>query len=166
MDAPRSRPRLSQPLVRVSRVRPKARLPKKMSDGASGWDLSACLDEPIALEPGRWSVVPTGIALEIPAGLEGQVRARSGLAARNGIGLLNAPGTVDSDYRGEVCVILMNWGIEPFTIRHHDRIAQLVFARVESVRLRWAEGLGATARGDGGFGHTGVGSRKRRRGSQ
>lgn len=152
----------SLPVVRAQRLRPRARLPRRMSDGASGWDLHACLDGAITIEPGSWSVVPTGIALEIPAGFEGQVRARSGLAARSGIGLLNGPGTVDSDYRGEVCVILMNWGSEPFTIRHHDRIAQLVFARVDAVRLRWAESLKETGRGEGGFGHTGIGVRKRR----
>lgn len=150
------------PIVRALRMRPKARLPKKMSDGASGWDLHACLDRAITIEPGRWSVVPTGIALEIPDGFEGQVRARSGLAARSGIGLLNGPGTVDSDYRGEVCVILMNWGTEPFTVRNRDRIAQLVFARVDGVRLRWARSLKETGRGEGGFGHTGVGVGKRR----
>jgi dUTP pyrophosphatase len=101
-------------------------------------------------------VVPTGIALEIPKGHEGQVRPRSGLAARHGLGLLNAPGTVDSDYRGEICVILMNWGNEPFAVRHGDRIAQLVFCRVEPVQLQWAGSLQETPRGSGGFGHTGI----------
>lgn len=103
-------------------------------------------------------MVPTGIALAIPEGYEAQVRPRSGLAARHGVGLLNGPGTIDSDYRGEVRVILMNWGREQFSISHGDRIAQLVFARVEPVRLKWAEKLEETERGAGGFGHTGVNS--------
>lgn len=148
--------------VAVERLRPGARLPRRMSPGASGFDLSACLEAPLCLEPGRWDVVPTGVALEIPTGFEAQVRPRSGLAARHGVGILNAPGTVDSDYRGEVCVILMNWGSTPFTIADGDRIAQLVFAAVIPVRLAWAKSLKATRRGSGGFGHTGVGSRARK----
>jgi dUTP pyrophosphatase len=144
--------------VLVEQLRPGAQLPRRMSPGASGFDLSACLEAPVCLEPGRWAVVPTGVALEIPSGYEAQVRPRSGLAARHGVGILNAPGTVDSDYRGEVCVILMNWGTEPFTISDGDRIAQLVFAAVVPVRLAWAKGLKTTRRGSGGFGHTGIGS--------
>jgi dUTP pyrophosphatase len=127
-----------------------------MSDGASGFDLCACLDKPVVLQPGGRSLVPTGLALEIHPGMEAQVRPRSGLAVRQGVGLVNAPGTIDSDYRGEVCVILINWGEEPVTIRSGDRIAQLVFARVEPVRLRWTPQINDTARGVGGFGHTGV----------
>lgn len=100
--------------------------------------------------------------MEIPAGYEAQVRPRSGLAARHGVGILNAPGTVDSDYRGEVCVILMNWGGEPFKISNGDRIAQLVFAAVVPVRIAWAKDLKPTRRGSGGFGHTGVASRARK----
>ena len=129
-----------------------------MSGGASGWDLAACLEEPIRLPPCRWALVPTGIALEIPEGYEAQVRPRSGLAARRGIGILNAPGTIDSDYRGEICVILMNWGSDDFDVKDGDRIAQLVFARVEHVDLTWAAGIADSDRGDGGFGHTGVGT--------
>ena len=154
--------------VSVIRLRAKARLPRRMSAGASGWDLAACLDSALRIDPGRWAVVPTGIAIELPTGLEAQVRPRSGLAAKYGIGIPNAPGTIDSDYRGEVCVILMNWGNEPFTIAHGDRIAQMVFARVEPVRVRWTRSLRETTRGAGGFGHTGVsatttGKRARRR---
>jgi dUTP pyrophosphatase len=135
-----------------------------MSEGASGFDLCACLDRPLLLSPGGRSLVPTGVALEIPPGMEAQVRPRSGLAIRHGIGLVNAPGTIDADYRGEVCVILINWGEEEVTIRHGDRIAQLVFARVEPVRVGWAKTLSPTARGAGGFGHTGTsGGRERRR---
>ncbi len=131
-----------------------------MSAGASGWDLSACLDAPVRIDPGRWAMVPTGLAIELPLGLEAQVRPRSGLAAKHGIGIANAPGTIDSDYRGEICVILMNWGSEPFTVSHGDRIAQVVFARVEPVRVQWAKALRETTRGAGGFGHTGVAARK------
>jgi dUTP pyrophosphatase len=127
-----------------------------MSMGASGFDLSACVDEPIFIEPGCWAMVPSGIALEIPEGFEGQVRPRSGLAIRHGVGILNGPGTIDSDYRGEVCVILMNWGKSRFEVRHGDRIAQLVFTRVEPVRLVWSGKLNETRRGAGGFGHTGI----------
>ncbi|MBD3163499.1 MAG: dUTP diphosphatase [Candidatus Eisenbacteria bacterium] len=146
------------PIVKVLRLHEGARLPCRMSDGASGWDLFACLAFPLRIEPGGRAVVPTGIALEIPVGLEGQVRPRSGLAARHGIGIPNAPGTIDSDYRGEVRVILANGGDASFEVRHGDRIAQLVIARVEPVSLRWADALDRTERGDGGFGHTGVGN--------
>jgi len=148
--------------VPVARLRAKARLPKKMSDGASGWDLAACIDSRVVIEPGRWAMVPTGIAIELPHGFEAQVRPRSGLAAKHGIGIANAPGTIDSDYRGEICVILMNWGSEAFTIKHGDRIAQMVFARVEPVRVAWSKSLGETARGAGGFGHTGTSGAVRR----
>lgn len=144
--------------VSVARLRSQARLPQRMSKGSSGWDLAACLDEPIRLSPGHWALVPTGIALEIPEGHEAQVRPRSGLAARRGVGILNAPGTIDSDYRGEVCVILMNWGSEDFEVNDGDRIAQIVFARVAQVDLHWSEELAESERADGGFGHTGIGS--------
>jgi dUTP pyrophosphatase len=156
-------PRNRSLTVEVERLRPQALLPRRMSEGASGWDLCACLEEEVRIEPGRWTMVPTGIALEIPEGYEAQVRARSGLAVRHGLGLLNAPGTIDSDYRGEVCVILMNWGTEPFVIHHGDRIAQLVFSRVEPVNLRWSRSLLQTSRGAGGFGHTGIDTAKGKR---
>ena len=149
--------------MEIERLHPQALLPRQMSEGASGWDLCACVDEQVRIEPGRWAMVPTGIALEIPKGYEAQVRPRSGLAFRHGLGLLNAPGTIDSDYRGEVCVILMNWGTEPFVIHHGDRIAQLVFSRVEPVRLQWTRKLQKTVRGSGGFGHTGIHTSKGKR---
>ncbi len=145
-------------MIRAARLRPRARLPQRKSAEASGWDLAACLEAPIRLAVGRWALVPTGIALEIPNGYEAQVRPRSGLAAHHGIGLLNAPGTIDSDYRGEVCVILMNWGSEEFEVKDGDRIAQLVFARVAQADLSWAAEIAASDRGEGGFGHTGIGS--------
>ncbi|MBO2531740.1 MAG: dUTP diphosphatase [Planifilum sp.] len=130
-------------------------LPRKMSRGASGLDLHAAVDQPVTLTPGRWKLIPTGIALEMPEGVEAQVRPRSGLALKHGVTVLNSPGTIDSDYRGEVGVILINLGDEPFVLHRGDRIAQLVFGRVLDVRLKEVERLGFTERGGGGFGHTG-----------
>jgi dUTP pyrophosphatase len=125
-----------------------------MTAGAAGFDLCAAVQADVMLEPGRLQLVPTGIRLEIPPGYEAQVRPRSGLAVRHGIGVLNSPGTIDSDYRGEVQVILINLGQAPFAVRRGERIAQLVFARVERPRLE-PRVLGETPRGAGGFGHTG-----------
>jgi dUTP pyrophosphatase len=144
--------------VRVRRL-PAARdlpLPAAASAGSSGCDLRAALAGEVVLRPGERLLVPTGLALEIPPGWEGQVRPRSGLALRHGIGMVNAPGTIDSDYRGEVGVLLINHGAEPFTLRRGDRIAQLVIARVESVEWEEAEALDGSDRGEGGFGSTGV----------
>jgi dUTP pyrophosphatase len=141
------------PLV-VKRLRPDATLPAYMTEGAAGLDLAAALDAPLVLAPGARAMVPTGLALAIPPGHEGQVRPRSGLAARQGVTCLNTPGTIDSDYRGEVRVILINLGQEPVTIQHGDRIAQLVVAAV--TRLAVVEGeIDETPRGSGGFGSTG-----------
>ena len=141
------------PLV-VKRLRPDATLPAYMTEGAAGLDLAAALDAPLVLAPGARAMVPTGLALAIPSGYEGQVRPRSGLAARQGVTCLNTPGTIDSDYRGEVRVILINLGQEPVTIQHGDRIAQLVVAAV--ARLSVVEGdIDETERGAGGFGSTG-----------
>lgn len=138
------------------RVRPHANpLPGYMSEGAAGLDLAAALDAPIILEPGARAVVPTGFAVEIPPGYEGQVRPRSGLAARHGVTLLNAPGTIDADYRGEVKVILINHGREPYTIENGSRIAQLVLAPMTRAEVAEALALSATDRGAGGFGSTG-----------
>jgi len=118
-------------------------------------DLLAAVDGAVILGPGEVAAVPTGIRLEIPPGFEGQVRPRSGLALRHGIGIPNAPGTIDADYRGEVRVLLVNLGREAFTIRRGERIAQLVFAPVTRAVLDEADELTETRRGDGGFGHTG-----------
>ena len=134
-------------------------LPRRATPGASGFDLHAAVDGEIVLAPGQRELVPTGLAIALPPGCEGQIRARSGLALRHGILLPNAPGTVDSDYRGELRVILMNAGSEPFAIRRGDRIAQLVIARVAHAELREVAELPASERGSGGFGHTGVASR-------
>ncbi len=130
--------------------------PTPASPGSSGLDLQAAVEQDVVLAPGARALVPTGLLLEIPPGCEGQVRPRSGLALRHGIGILNAPGTIDSDYRGEIGVILINWGAEPFTIRRGDRIAQLVFARVEAVEWQEADSLALSGRGSGGFGSTGA----------
>lgn len=131
-------------------------LPRYESALAAGMDLLAAIDGPIELAPGTRQIVPTGIAIALPAGFEAQVRPRSGLAAKQGISVLNAPGTIDADYRGEVGVILINLGTEPVTLNRGDRIAQMVIAPV--VQASWVEVdvLPETDRGEGGFGSTGV----------
>ncbi len=131
-------------------------MPTYATEGASGMDLRAYTEEPIILQPMERMLVPTGIYVEIPQGYEGQVRARSGLAIKNGIGLVNSIGTIDSDYRGELRVPLINFGSEPFEIQNGDRIAQLVIAKYEKVEVELTEALNDTDRGEGGFGHTGI----------
>ncbi len=131
-------------------------MPTYATEGASGMDLRAYTEEPIILQPMERLLVPTGIYVEIPQGYEGQVRARSGLAIKNGIGLVNSIGTIDSDYRGELRVPLINFGSEPFEIQNGDRIAQLVIAKYEKVEVELTEALNDTDRGEGGFGHTGI----------
>ncbi len=129
--------------------------PSMATPGSAGYDLRAGLDAPMVLEPGEWAAVPTGLTFEIPFGWEGQVRPRSGLAYRYGVTVLNAPGTIDSDYRGEVKVLLINHGKSPFTIQRGDRIAQLLLS--PTTEIRWIEGTESeeTHRGSGGFGSTG-----------
>jgi dUTP pyrophosphatase len=131
-------------------------LPAYATAGSAGMDLAAALVEPVVLAPGTRALVPTGLRIAVPHGFEGQVRPRSGLALRHGVTLANAPATIDSDYRGELQVILTNLGSEPFTVTRGMRIAQLLIAPV--VRAQWvrATALDATARGSGGFGHTGT----------
>lgn len=143
--------------MRVKRLREDARVPSYATEGAAGLDLAAALDAPIVLESGAHVAVPTGLAIELPRGHEGQVRPRSGLAARHGVTVLNAPGTIDEDYRGEVLVLLINHGSQPFTIEPGFRIAQLVVAPVTRVRCEPVEALSASHRGEGGFGSTGLG---------
>ncbi len=140
----------------VKRLREDARVPSYATDGAAGLDLAAALDEPLSLGPGSWVAVPTGLAIALPAGTEGQVRPRSGLAARHGVTVLNAPGTIDEDYRGEIRVLLINHGERPFVIEPGYRIAQLVVAPVERVECELVTTLDDTARGAGGFGSTGL----------
>jgi dUTP pyrophosphatase len=132
-------------------------LPAYQSDHAAGLDLMAAVpaDAPVWLAPGARALIPTGIAIALPVGTEAQVRPRSGLAARHGVTVLNTPGTIDADYRGEVQVILVNFGNESFAVTHGMRIAQLVVAPVARARLREVASLDATPRGDGGFGSTG-----------
>jgi len=126
-----------------------------MSDGAAGMDLAASLDADVTIAPGKRALVGTGLAIALPRGFEAQVRPRSGLAAKHGVTVLNAPGTIDEDYRGEIKVILINHGDEAFVVKSGERIAQLVIARVERVVLDEQSSLDASARGAGGFGHTG-----------
>ena len=130
--------------------------PQYMTDGASGMDLFASLDNDVTLEPGERRLIPTGISVAIPEGFEGQVRARSGLAIRNGIGVVNGPGTIDADYRGEIGVLLINFDKSPHTVRDGDRVAQMVITRVSRAIWEEADDLPQTQREGGGFGHTGI----------
>lgn len=131
-------------------------LPQVMSSGAAGMDIFATNDDPVILNPGETSAIETGFAIAVPAGYEAQIRPRSGLALKKGIGILNSPGTIDSDYRGEVKIILTNFSRQPFTVSRGDRIAQMVICPV--MRVEWDEmkELPDSDRGEGGFGHTGV----------
>lgn len=135
-------------------------LPAYATPGAAGLDLAAAVTKPVVIPPGRRAVVPTGLAVALPAGFEAQVRPRSGLAARAGVTVLNTPGTIDSDYRGEIQVILINFGEAPFTVSRGERIAQLVVAPVARLAWRAADRLPETARGAGGFGSTGTGRKE------
>lgn len=137
--------------------RSRHQLPSYATEGSAGMDVRANLDEPVTLLPLQRALIPTGIFLSIPAGYECQVRPRSGLSAKHGVTVANAPGTVDSDYRGEVKVILVNLSDTPFVINDGERVAQLVFARHERISWHSVESLDDTERGEGGFGHTGLG---------
>ena len=130
-------------------------LPQYMTAGSSGLDLVAAIPESLEIPPGKRVIVPSGIQIALPDGFEGQVRPRSGLALKEGIGILNSPGTIDSDYRGEIQIILYNTGDTPFTVRRGMRIAQLVIAPVVKAQFVLVDNLSATVRGSGGFGHTG-----------
>lgn len=131
-------------------------LPQYMTEGSSGMDLFASIAQEVTLVPGERKLIPAGISVAIPEGFEGQVRPRSGLAIQKGIGIVNGPGTIDADYRGEVGVLLINFGKEPFTIRNGDRIAQMVISPVTRVALEEVDDLPPTRRQGGGFGHTGI----------
>lgn len=131
-------------------------IPRYMSSGAAGVDLPAAIDKEMVVEPGKFCLIPTGISFEIPLGYEGQIRPRSGLAVKHGITVLNSPGTIDSDYRGEIKVIIINFGDKPFKISRGDRIAQLIINKVERVNFVPVVSLEETGRGEGGFGHTGI----------
>ena len=136
--------------------RSKHQLPAYATPLSAGMDLRANLNEPVVLEPLQRALIPTGLFMAIPAGYEAQVRPRSGLAIKKGITVLNSPGTIDADYRGEVCVILVNHSSEPFTVTDGERIAQMVIARHEQAEWLEVDTLDETQRGEGGFGHTGV----------
>lgn len=131
-------------------------VPSYATPGSAGMDVCAAVEDDLIVSPGQTVLIPTGFSMELPQGFEAQVRPRSGLAIRYGIGILNAPGTIDSDYRGEVKIILTNFGTEEFVVRRGDRVAQMIVARYERVKWNEVDGLGESGRGAGGFGHTGV----------
>lgn len=130
-------------------------LPKHMTPHSAGMDIFAAVKEEVVIEPGKRALLPTGIAIALPPGIEAQIRPRSGLAIKNGIGLLNSPGTIDADYRGEIKIILINMGDEPFFVKRGDRIAQMVVREIFQGEWLTVDELPETDRSDGGFGHTG-----------
>ncbi|MBA3029374.1 MAG: dUTP diphosphatase [Proteobacteria bacterium] len=148
------------PIIEIIRLNPREDqdipLPQYMTAHAAGMDISASLKEDLTLDPGAIRLVPTGLALAIPEGFEAQIRPRSGLAVKHGIGIINSPGTIDSDYRGEVKIALINLGDSPYTIKRGDRIAQMIINKVYQARLQMVDKLGETRRNTGGFGHTGL----------
>jgi len=141
--------------IEINKLHPDATIPRYMTELAAGMDICAVLEQPLTLAPGERSLIPTGLAFAIPEGYEVQVRPRSGLAIKHGIGLVNSPGTIDADYRGEIGIILINYGQEDFTINSGERIAQLVVAPVVQAKMIVVDSLSETQRGSGGFGHTG-----------
>lgn len=140
--------------MNIRAIRSESDVPQYQTPGAAAMDLVASIEESVTLEPGAQCIIPTGIAIELPESYEAQVRARSGHAAKHGIGLVNGIGTIDSDYRGEIGVILINWGKQPFVIEPGMRIAQMVIAKYERVELQLTDELGVTDRGEGKFGST------------
>ena len=145
-------------VLKVKRLdnNPDLPLPSYQSGGSSGLDLRAAVAKEVTLQPGDIKLIPTGLSISIPEGYEAQIRPRSGLALRYGLGLVNSPGTIDADYRGEVGVIAINWGNKPLTIRRGERIAQIVINKVSRVRVEEVDELDPTKRGKGGFGHSGT----------
>jgi len=142
--------------IKIRKIHPRAVIPAYMTEHAAGMDLCTVIDQPVVLAPGERALLPTGLAMEIPPGYEGQVRPRSGLALKQGIALVNSPGTIDADYRGEVGIIIINHGSEAVEILPGDRIAQLIIAPVTRVILVETDALNESQRSSGGFGHTGV----------
>lgn len=142
--------------MKIKIVSKSGRMPKYQTEGSSGFDISANLNEPFILKSGERTLIPTGLFVEVPTGFEAQVRARSGLSIKHGIGLVNGIGTIDSDYRGELLVPLINWSKEDFSIDDGMRIAQVVISKYERVEFEPVEELTDTERGNQGFGHTGV----------
>ena len=145
-------------VLKVKRLdnNPDLPLPSYESGGSSGLDLRAAVVKEVTLRPGEIMLIPTGLSICLPKGYEAQIRPRSGLALRYGLGLVNSPGTIDADYRGEVGVIAINWGKKPLTIRRGERIAQVVISKVSRARVEEVDELDATKRGKGGFGHSGT----------
>lgn len=144
--------------VKISRVNRNVAdlpLPRYATEGSAGMDICAAVEGEVVIAPGETALIPSGFSIELPVGFEAQVRPRSGLAAKHGIGILNSPGTIDSDYRGEVKIILTNFSSKPFTVRRGDRIAQMVIHRYAHVDWQEVAELNSTERGEGGFGHTG-----------
>ncbi|MDY7034444.1 MAG: dUTP diphosphatase [Thermodesulfobacteriota bacterium] len=145
--------------IQIKRVRGEADndvpLPRYMTEHAAGMDLYACVDDDILIMPGQRRLIPTGIALAVPRGYEAQIRPRSGLAFKNGISIVNSPGTIDSDYRGEIGIMIINLGDEPFIVKRGDRIAQMIINKVYHASLELTSELDTTKRDSGGFGHTG-----------
>jgi dUTP pyrophosphatase len=151
---------MSPLILKVHRLHPEKdrdlAIPEYMSPQASGLDLPAAVEAELILRPGEIRLIPTGLALSIPPGYEGQIRPRSGLALKHGLTLINSPGTIDSDYRGEIGLAMINLGSQSYTIRRGDRLAQLVIQKVYQAEIRLVEKLDSTDRADGGFGHSGV----------
>jgi dUTP pyrophosphatase len=142
--------------VRLKRLSARAVIPQYHSDQAAGMDLAACIEAPVTIAPGQIVKIPLGFAVALPIGYEAQIRPRSGLATKHGVTVPNSPGTVDSDYRGEMVVALINLGREPFTVEPGTRVAQMIVAPVSHATIMEVEELDATSRGTGGFGSTGV----------
>ena len=142
--------------INVKKLKPNALLPQYQTEQAAAMDVRACLDAPMTLQPLERAMIPTGLAFELPVGTEMQIRARSGLSIKYGITMVNGVGTIDADYRGELNILLINLGQEPFTVEPDMRIAQLIIARYEAVTLQQVDQLSETARNSGGFGSTGT----------
>ena len=143
--------------LKIKLLRPEAVPPSHQTEGSAGMDLHACIDAPIVMQPLDREAIPTGIALELPLGYEAQIRARSGFALNQGLGLVNGIGTIDPDYRGEIKILVINWGKEPVTITPGMRIAQMVVTRYEEVEWQYVDELSETVRREDGFGSTGTG---------
>ena len=149
----------SEPVLKIVRLRPDADadipLPRYMTPQSAGMDVCAAIAEDLILQKGAFTLIPSGFAIALPPGFEAQIRPRSGLAAKHGIGLINSPGTVDADYRGEIMIAVINLGGRPYTFRRGDRIAQMIIKKVYHARFDLVEQLDQTRRNTGGFGHTG-----------
>lgn len=148
--------------IRICRINPEHNdipLPQYATTGSAGMDICAALDSDITIQPGETALIPTGLTIELPQGYEAQIRPRSGLAIKHGIGILNSPGTIDSDYRGEIKIILTNFSNKPFVIHRGDRIAQMIISKYERIQWIEADSLISSERGAGGFGHTGINSK-------